>query len=743
MRKVTVSSRRTFLKEAGCLTIGFSLLNNTFSEANQSVIEDEVPGGLKNQPQINAWLEILADGRVRVLTGKMELGQGIRTAIAQVAADELDLDLMQVEVHLAETGRTPHEGYTAGSGSIENSAMSVRYAAATARQKLLDLAAKHWNIPANTLQIKDGKITKTDGKEQLTFAQLLGGKQLEGDVKLPVTLKPKTAYRWVGKAIPRQDIERMVRAEPVYVQDLRFPGMVHARIVRPPAYDAKLISVDEAKLRQAVPGILKTVINGSFVGIIAAEEYEAMQAQLSARQQTKWSTPKPLPSGQNLAAYIKNLPVKTRSVKEQGNVASVDEVSGNSLKASYFRPYQMHGSIGPSCAVALYEDQKLHIWTHSQGVYPLREALKKMLDLPTESIHIKGVPGSGCYGHNGADDVAAEAALLALAYPGKHVRLQWSREEEHAWEPYGSAMEAEVEARLDATGKITHWKYAVWSDSHSTRPGGDPGNLLVARYLKKSFPASSSGYSGGAYRNSEPYYAIPNLKVDAHFFEGPLRVSALRSLGAYGNVFAIESFMDELAEKAGKDPLAFRIAHLTDKRAIEAIEKLGELTRREKVAKNEGIGYAFSRYKNVAAYCAIAAKVAVDPKTGVVQVVKMWSVIDAGEVINLDGIKNQTEGGMVQAASWTLQEEVLFDQHHISSRDWYSYPIFRFRDVPLVEVEVINRPTESPLGAGEAAQGPTAAALVNAIYRASGKRVRNLPVQAGGNEAKGEKKKGK
>lgn len=722
-------SRRDFLKTAGCLSIGFSFACQPLSAAPPPPLQDSLPGPLRQQPQINAWIEVLENGRVRVLTGKLELGQGIRTAIAQVAAEELDMDVNRVEVHLAETGRTPHEGYTAGSGSIENSAMSVRYAAAAARQKLLELAAKRWNKPVDQLRLADGKITLKNSTDQLTVAQLLNGAQLTDEVRLPVTLKPKSAYRWVGKAVPRADIETMVRAEPVYVQDLRLPGMVHARVVRPLAYGAKLRSFDEAALKKTVPGVLKTVVNGNFVGIIATEEYEAVQAQLVAREQTQWETTRPLPNDQNLAEYIKKLPSKSRIVKEAGEVKTLDQPAGNSLKACYFKPYHMHGSIGPSCAVALYQAEKLHVWTHSQGVYPLQEALKKMLNLPTEAVHVVGVPGSGCYGHNGADDAAADAALLAMAYPGKPVRLQWSRDDEHGWEPYGSAMQVEVEARLDAAGKITHWRYDVWTDSHSTRPGGEPGQLLAARSIEKPFAQPSSGYSGGGYRNSEPYYAIPNLKVDAHFFEGPLRVSALRSLGAYGNVFAIESFLDELAEKAGKDALEFRLLHLEDERAVAVIKKLREVTQSEKTRPGEGIGFAFARYKNVATYCAVAARVAVNTKTGAVQVIKMWAVIDAGEVINLDGIKNQTEGGMIQAASWTLKEEVQFDDQHVSSRDWASYPIFRFSDVPETEVVVINRPTEKPLGAGEAAQGPTAAALVNAIYWACGKRIRHLPVR--------------
>lgn len=720
-----MNSRRDFIKTAGFLSIGFSLAGTgafacTFSAAQ------ELPGSLRRHPAIDAWLQVLAEGRVRIFTGKLELGQGIRTAVAQVAAEELDLGMEQVEVVLAETGRTPDEGYTAGSDSIEGSAMSVRYAAAAARQKLLELAASRLDVPAEQLKTSRGKVSA--GKDRtLTFAELLDGKQLREEIRLPVPLKPKSEHRLVGKPVPRADIARMARGEPVYVQDLRFPGMVHARMVRPPAYRATLLEIDEERLKQEVPGLLKVVVNGSFLGVIAGEEYLAVRAQRFLQEHTRWSGPgEPLPQGQALPDYLKKLPRESEDVEHEGEtIGGTEDVS---LKASYFKPYIMHGSIGPSCAVALYDKEKLSIWTHSQGVYPLKDTLQKLLDLPGENIHIKGVPGSGCYGHNGADDVAADAALLAMAYPGRHIRLQWSREDEHGWEPYGSAMIMEAAARLDAAGKISHWQYDLWSDNHSTRPGGNPENLLAARYLETPLPEPAGGYRGGAYRNAGPYYSIPNRHIHAHFFRGPLRISALRSLGAYANIFAIESFMDELAEKAGKDPFEFRLMHQEDERARAVIRQLQDLVQGQETAPGSGTGMAFSRYKNSASYCAVAALVTADIPAGNVQVQKMWAVIDAGEVINLDGIKNQTEGGLIQAASWTLMEEVQFDRQHITSRDWGSYPVFRFSQVPETAVVVIDRPEERPLGAGEAAQGPAAAAIANALYRASGKRIRRLPI---------------
>ena len=712
--------RRNFIKTAGSLTIAFTL--GKWSPDDPMPFEQELPGSLRRQPNINAWLQVLANGRVRIFTGKLELGQGIRTAIAQVAAEELDMTMNNVEVVLAETGVTPNEGHTAGSGSIEQSAMSVRFASAAARQKLLQLASKKLSVPASDLDLQNGKIIVKKNNRSINFYDILDGKQMTDEVKLPVPLKSKEQYKLVGKAIHREDINHMVRGEPHFVQDLRFPGMVYARIVRPPVYTAELKSFDEQAVISKVKGYLKTVVNGSFLGVIAKHEYEAIQAQQLMQQHSTWNS-KPLPAVKDLPAYLKSLPVRTQEVRNTGTI------NGNiSLKASYFKPYIMHGSAGPSAAVALYDNNKLQVWSHSQGVYPLRETLSRLLNLPAENIHVKGVPGSGCYGHNGADDVAADVALLAMAYPGKHIMLQWSREDEHKWEPYGSAMIMELAAALDNNGKITGWQYEIWSDTHSTRPGGRPENTLAGRYIQKPFTVRSGGFSGGAYRNAEPYYEIPNQTIQAHFFDGPLRASALRSLGAYANIFAIECFMDELAEKAGKDPFTFRLMHQEDERAKAVIRKLREMVKDQSVPAGSGIGIGFSRYKNSASYCAVAALVKVNTAAGKIQVQKMWSAIDAGEAINIDGLKNQTEGGMVQSAGWTLMEQVTFDTQHITSDNWATYPVIRFNDSPETTVEVLNYPNEKAMGAGEAAQGPAAAAIANAIYRACGKRVRKLPV---------------
>ena len=720
------TSRREFLKQAGFVSIGFSLAGTALVSTGNGVTAKQ-PVALPGRDQVDAWLQVLGDGRIRVLTGKMELGQGLTTAIMQVAAEELNTDTERVNVNLAETGVTPDEGYTAGSRSMETSAMSVRYAAATAREKLLNMASGKWNIPAADIELKDGVVIA--GRKTITLYKLLNGQQITGDIDRSVAVKAKVNRRLVGKPVLRRDIEDMVRGKQVFVQDLRFPGMVHARIIRPRTYTSRLASLDTSDI-DSQEGFLKVVRTGSFIGVIAREEYQAVMFRQQLAQRAKWENEGPLPAGIPLKDHLKSLPANTETEEDRGDWEGVIKTSSLQHRAEYFKPYIMHAANGPSCAVAIFQDGKLDVWSHTQGVYPLRSTLSSLLRISEDDIHVKGVPGAGCYGHNGADDVAAEAALLAINYPGRHIRLQWMRDDEHGWEPYGTAMIMELQAGLDGKGKIRGWKYDLWSDGHSTRPGRNPENLLPARYLDQGYKAPAGGFKGGAIRNSMPLYAIDNLKIESHIFRGPLRKSALRSLGAYANIFAIESFMDELAVKAKLHPVDFRLMHLNNKRAEECLQKIKANTSAVSPGKREGLGYAFSQYKNSASYFAVAVHVHVDPKSGKPQIKKMWGVIDSGEAINPDGLKNQTEGGMIQSASWTLLEEVTFDKDHITSLDWYSYPVLRYQDIPEVEVEVIDRVDEPPLGAGEAAQGPAAAAICNAIFNATGIRVRELPVNS-------------
>lgn len=725
------SSRRNFLKNIGCITVGFPLLGSRLVDPSDSIAGttnsfDELPENLKRANTVNSWLQVLEDGRVRIFSGKVELGQGIRMAICQVAAEELDLELEQVEVHLAETEVTPDEGYTAGSGSIPNSAMSVRFAAATAKQKLLELASMKLNSPVENLQFQQGKIKVKNGNQSLNFAEVLNGEQIEMEVQKSVPVKEFSTHRYVGKPIHRKDIPKMVRGEEIYIQDLRFPGMVHARVLRPASYHSTLQSINLEGLESEIPGLIKTLVKGSFVAVLTEREYQAMKAERILKDRTVWSEGIPFPDEKDLFAHLESIANPPETIKNEGNIEQ--EFSGNqTYKSRYSKPYLEHGSIGPACGLALYDGDILQIWSHSQGIYPMRRAIASMLEMEENKIHVTSIPGAGCFGHSTADDAAADAAILALEYPGKTIRVQWSRNDEHTWEPFGTAMIMEMQASL-IEGKITAWKSDIWTDSHSVRPNKDPATLLDTRYLENPIPLTQRGYLGGGHRNADPYYSIPTMQVNAHYFDGPLRVSSLRSLGSYGNIFAIECFMDELAKKAGEDPFEFRIAHLTDERAVATIRKIQEITEKEHLEEDEGIGFAFSRYKNNTAYASIAAKVKVDQASGKLTLLKMWAVGDVGQIINLDGIINQFEGGMIQAASWTLKEQVTFEGTQITSNNWISYPIFRFDEIPEVEVVMIDRPELPAEGGGEVSMPPTGAAIANAVYRACGKRIYNLPI---------------
>jgi CO/xanthine dehydrogenase Mo-binding subunit len=483
-----------------------------------------------------------------------------------------------------------------------------------------------------------------------------------------------------------------------------------------------------------MPGVLKVVRDGSFLGVIAEREFQAIEAMRALAAAARWQETAKLPDQAGLPAMLLGLPSQDKTVFEQQGPGPGN---GKTFSAVYTRPYVSHGSIGPSCAVAHFQGDALTVWTHTQGVYPDRDAIAEMLRMPKEKVHLIHSEGSGCYGHNGADDAAGDAAVLARALPGRPVRVQWTREQEHAWEPYGPAMVVKVGASLDDAGqKIADWDYGVWSNTHSMRPGG-AGSLLAAQSLAQPFappaPRPIPMPEGGGDRNSIPLYKFPSAKVVSHFLPAmPVRVSALRALGGYMNVFCIESFMDELASAAKADPVEFRLKHLDDPRAKDVVTTAAKnFGWPSKPAPGRGHGFAFARYKNLAAYCAIACEVDVDRRSGRARMVRAVAAVDSGQVVNPDGIKNQIEGAILQSMSWTLYENVSFDERRITSVDWATYPILRFSGVPeAVDVHIINRPGLPFLGSGEAGQGPAAAAVANAIANATGHRFRDLPLTA-------------
>jgi CO/xanthine dehydrogenase Mo-binding subunit len=728
-------SRREFIKTSSALVVGIALAPEAV--LGQAAAPARLPGSLNNNRMLASWLSVNPNGTVTVFTGKIELGQGIATAIAQIAADELDVDYKRIEMVTGDTSRTPDEGVTAGSLSMEQSGTAVRFACAEARELLLAAAAAKLGVAPGELKVADGAITGPDGK-QATYWEVTSEAMLRREATAKAQPKPPGEYKYVGQSLVRRDIPPKFTGGRAYVQDLRLPGMLHARVVRPPAPRAELVSVDIA-LVKALPGVVTVVRDGNFLAVACEREEQAIKAREALRESAVWMRPEIATTlADTFGRADPGLPAQASVVNEK---RAPEAVAAKQIEARYTKPYQLHASIGPSCAAAQMADGRLTVWTHSQGVFPLRGDMARALGVDPKSITCVHMEGSGCYGQNGADDVAFDAALVARAMPGRPVKLQWMRDDEFMWEPFGSAMIMKMRAGLDAQGRVVDWQHELWSYPHTTRPGGREGvNLLAAWDLAKpsppTFPADVPQPAGGSDRNSIPLYDFPNQRIVKHYMtEMPLRTSALRTLGAYANVFALESFMDEVAAAAGADPVEFRLRHMTNARARAVIEAAARKSGWRPGAAGDagrgsmmrGRGIAFAQYKNLACYCAVVADVEVDRASGVVRVTRAWSAVDAGLAVNPDGIVNQIEGGIIQSASWTLKEELKFDRSGVKTKSWADYPILRFSEVPTVEVEIIQRPNERYLGVGEGSQGPAAAAIGNAFAAATGRRLRDIP----------------
>ena len=741
---VDAPGRRRFLV-AGSLTVGFSLLPGAAAFA-QRATEDaapsgsgaaagKLPGNLAGTPWLDAWIKIDAQSHITVYTGKAELGTGIQTAFIQIAAEELQVAPAHIQLVTADTGQTPNEGYTAGSHSTADSGTAILNAAAQVRALLIESAAGKLGVPVSALSVRDGRIVASDGRT-LAYGEAVAGLDLHRTAQPVSPLIDPAQYRVLGTPVQRVDIPAKVSGGASYVQDMRLPGMLHARAVRPPSYGAKLVHVDSAAV-EAMPGVVKVVRDGSYLAVVAEDEWQAIQAMRALERSAHWQTVAKLPTPDTIYDTLLALPREEIIAGSRHGPASPAALT---LHARYTKPYLSHGSIGPSCAIAHLDGGKLTVWTHTQGVFPLRGGLAELLAMKPDDIRCIHVPGAGCYGHNPADDAAADAALIARAVPGAPVRVQWMREQEHTWEPFGPAMITDVKASLDASGRVVDWQYEIWSNSHNQRID-NAGRLLPAQYLAQPFtpapPQPIPMPEGGGDRNSVPLYDFPNFDVRYHFLpDMPIRVSAQRGLGAFQNVFTIESFIDELAAAAHADPVEFRLRHLSDRRGRDVIAlaatKFGWNPARPRVP-GHGVGFAFAQYKNLMSYLAIAVELRVVPETGDVRIERVVGAVDCGQIVNPDGVRNQIEGGILQSASWTLYEAVRYDEGGIRSFDWSSYPIMRFSQVPAkVDVHLIDRPGAPFLGAGEASQGPTAAAIANAIAAATGRRVRDLPMAAGG-----------
>ena len=693
-----------------------------------AAVPKKLPGNLNTNRRLDRWLRINRDGTVTVFPGKVEIGQGILTALAQIVAEELDIALDRVRLEPASTAYSPDEGMTSGSQSITDGGVALRYAAAEVRDLLLQLAAKRLGASIEQLVVADGVVKARSGGS-VTYWDIVTDDLLAREATAEIAPKPASQHTIIGHSAPRRDIPAKVTGAPIYVHDLELAGMLHGRVVRPPSYQARLTSFDDVEVR-AMPGVKAVVRDGSFLGVVAAREEQAIRAANRIKRLAQWDSPATLPDTTD-PRFLLNETTEDEIISEKKDEASAAR-SATTLAAEYTRPYIAHASIGPSCAVARQDGDRFFIWTHSQGIYPLRQSIAEVLGADKEKVILTHMDGAGCYGHNGADDVALDAVLLARALPGSPVRVQWMREDEFRWEPYGPAMVVKLEASLDKEGNITHWAEDIWSNSHSTRPSPGGVNLLAAWHLEKPFkagpPRNPPLPGGGSHRNAIPLYEFPNQRVTNRLIRRmPVRVSALRALGATANIFAIESFMDELAASCGADPVEFRLRHMKDPRAravIEAVAAKAGWKKSEQGDGTRGRGIAFARYKNGAIYVAEIAEVEVGNE---IVVKKVWAAIDAGLVINPDGIINQTEGGVIQTVSWALKEGVNYDRNGILSSSWDDYPILGFQDAPQVEVVVINRPDAPPLGAGEGAQGPTTAAIANAIYNAMGVRLRDMP----------------
>ncbi len=668
----------------------------------------------------NDYITVKADGTVPLTLGKAELGHGITTSLAQIAADELHVGVTRIRIIGPDTAISPDEGFTSGSRSTEQGGANVRRAAAELRTRLVALAAERMQVAPKDLHILDGAITAPDDR-MISYWELAGATPARQD-----PARDDSGGVVVGVSTPRWDLPRKLRGEPSFVQDLELPGMLHGRIVRPPSLNARLISVDDQRAGGA-SGVVKIVRSGNFLAVIARGEYQAVAAAKLLDEDAVWDAQ---PTTTDLAdpRHLLLEDVQTETAHSLGEDAAPKP--HRTFSATYTRPFLIHGSIAPSCAVAVAADDILTVWSHTQGVFPLRKEMARVLGIPQAAVRVIHMEGAGCYGHNGADDCAFDAAVLAREVPGEPVRVQWSRKDEFRWEPYGPTMTIEVESSLDGEGKIVGWDADVWSYVHSSRPPWRRSEFLAEAHMDRPSLRQTDEPmpTESAVRNALPLYTIPAVEVRGHIApDDYVRTSALRSLGAHANVFAVESLMDEMAGALGENPVSFRLRHLADPRARAVVSRAAELSGGpigETDDKGNGFGLAFARYKNQSGYAAVVAEIEAVTE---VRVVHLWAVVDAGMIVNPDGAANQIEGGLIQSTSWALKESVAFQTGSPSLATWEDYPILGFSEVPELTVELIDRPDEPSMGVGEVVQGPTTAAIANGLTAVLGVPIRDLP----------------
>ena len=709
--------RRAFLQSSAGVVVGFSL---SLSPVLAQQAADP------RFAQVDAWLKIAPNGMVTFHTGKVELGTGVRTALAQMIAEELDVAVSSIQLVMGDTDLCPDQIGTFGSLTIMLAGPQVRQAAAEARLALVERAAQRLGVPADQIQTAQG-VARAPSGASVSYGELAQGPALGRAISGKATLKTPAQFKQIGQSVPRVEIPAKVCGTHEYVQHVRVPGMLHGRIIRPDMPGATALQIDDSALK-TMAGAPKVVRKGNFLAVVADTEDMAIQAAQAVK--VLWSAAEPLPTPQEVPQRLRTTPATLRELQRTGRGADTMAQAAKTHQADYFVPFQLHASIGPSCAVADVRADKATVWSATQTSFLTRGSLATMLGMKPSQVRLIWTEGSGCYGQNGSDDVSGDAALLSQLV-GKPVRVQWMRREEHQWEPKGAAMAMTVKAGLDANGQIMGWDYAVWSPNHALRPFYDmAGNVLAGEAL--GMPARF--LQAGADRNAKPTYAFDNSRVVLNLLtQSPLRSSSLRGLGSPQNTFANESFIDEMAVLAGADAIDFRVRHLKDERAIavlRAVEKRAGWDKRPSGGRSNGVGrgVAFVQYDNNAAYVAVSMQVRVDDKTGRVKVERVCVAHDCGMVVNPDGVRNQIEGNVIQTLSRALMEEVQTTRREITSVDWVSYPILRFSDLPsAIDIELIDRPTVRAVGAGEAAASPIFAALGNAIYDATGVRLRSVP----------------
>jgi len=669
--------------------------------------------------------DLSSPGIVMLKTGKVELGQGILLALRQIAAEELDLAIDAVVTVSGDTSASPVEGGTVGSMSVETSGREVRDAAAELRSVLFDAAARKLGVSVSEITADEGQIFAAGSRSTETLWSLAADIRFDRPLRHPAVPKSPKFYKVVGTNIPQTHLlERLGGG--AFIHDLSFDGMLHGRVLRKPHPDARLESVDADAIRG--PGV-RVVHEGDFIGVVAESEQALEISMGRLERRCRWSG---IPDGgpQTPLDILANARVTERVLRaDQGSSDPNLAEDGQTLSAVYSKPLIGHGSIGPSCGIATVSDSGVEIWSQSQNVFALRDQIARVLGRPAQDVVVRHRLGAGCYGHNGADDAAMDAAMLARAVPGRPVRVQWTRKDELRCEPLGSPMRMSISACV-REGRIAQWKFTTRSGTHIQHPGwGGQVNLLGPAAADPEFAAAVHmdlpDHNGGS-KNAVALYDFPQHVTYEFASDLPFRLSALRSLGAFANVFAIESFMDELAELAGCDPIEFRLRHLADPRARQVVSRVAEISDCHKPCDADfGRGLGFARFKNTGSYCAVVASVSVEET---VAVHKLWAAVDAGLVINPAGVVSQIEGGMLQAASWVLKEAVPTDGTRLVAESWKDYPILSFTETPETIVEIIAGSEFPSTGVGEVSLGPTAGAVANGVANALGLRVRDLPL---------------